>query len=79
MSHKIEALNRMIDRCGAYINHLVALTEDHTVKSSDKQKLKGYVKVWKNAKVLLGCAVFAEILKPFGILSTVLQINNLFV
>ena len=73
VSHKIEALNRMIDRYGAYMNHLVALTEDRTVKSSDKQKLKGYIKVWKNAKVLLGCAVFAEILKPVGILSKVLQ------
>ena len=76
VSHKIEALNRMIDRYGAYMNHLVALTEDCTVKSSDKQKLKGYIKVWKNAKVLLGCAVFAEILKPVGILSKVLQNNE---
>ena len=73
VNHKIEALNRMIDRYGAYMNHLVELTEDHTVKSNDKQKLKGYIKVWKNAKVLLGCTVFAEILKPIGILSKVLQ------
>ena len=73
VSHKIEALNRMIDRYGAYMNHLVALTEDRTVKSSDKQKLKGYIKVWKNAKILLSCAVFAEILKPVEILSKVLQ------
>ena len=29
--------------------------------------------MWKNAKILLGCAVFAEILKPVGILSKVLQ------
>ena len=43
------------------------------MKSSDKQKLKGYIKVWKNSKVLLGCAVFAKILKPVGILSKVLQ------
>ena len=55
------------------MNHLVALTENRTVKSSDKQKLKGYIKVWKNAKVLHGCAVFAEILKPVAILSKVLQ------
>ena len=73
VSHKIEALNRMINRYGTYMNHLVALTEDHTVKSSDKQKLKGYIKVWKNSKVILGCADFAKILKPVGILSKVLQ------
>ena len=73
VSHKIEGLNRMIDRYGAYMNHLVELTEDCTVKSNDKQKLKGYIKVWKNAKVMLGCAVFAEILKPVGIFSKVHQ------
>ena len=73
VSHKIEALGRMIDRYGVYMNHLVSLTEDRTVKATDKQKLKGYIKVWKNANVLLGCGVFAEILKPVGILSKVLQ------
>ena len=35
--HKIEALNSMVDRYGA-------LTEDRTVKSSDKQKLKATIK-----------------------------------
>ena len=55
------------------MNHLVALTKDCTVKASDKQKLKGYIKVWKNPKVLLGCAVFAKILKLVGILGEVLQ------
>ena len=63
----------MIDRYGVYMNHLVSLTEDHTVKATDKQKLKGYIKQWKNAKTLLGCGVFAEILKPVGILSKLLQ------
>jgi len=29
--------------------------------------------MWKNTKVLLGCAVFAKILKPVGILSRALQ------
>jgi len=55
------------------MNHLVALTEDCTVRSSDKQKLKGYIKIWKNTKVLPGCAFFAKILKPVGILSRALQ------
>ena len=52
VSHKIEALGRMIDRYGVYMNHLVSLTEDRTVKATDKQKLKGYIKLWKNANVL---------------------------
>ena len=45
------------------MNHLVILAEDYTLRSSDKQKLKGYIKMWKNSKVLLGSAVFAEIPK----------------
>ena len=55
---KIETLYRMIDGYVAYMNHLVTLTEDCTVKSSDKQKLKGYIKVWKNSKVLLGSSLY---------------------
>ena len=51
VSHKIEALGRMIDWYGVYMNHLVSLTEDHTVKATDKQKLKGYIKQWKNADI----------------------------
>ena len=65
VSHKIEALKRMIDRYGVYMNHLVSLTEDRTVKATDKQKLKGYIKCGRMQRF--------EILKPVGILSKVLQ------
>ena len=43
VSHKVAAINRFIDRYGAYINHLITLTEDSSVKPADKQKLKGYI------------------------------------
>ena len=42
--HKVAALERMIDRFGAYISHLTAMTEDASVKPADKAKMKGYVK-----------------------------------
>jgi len=59
VSHKIEALARMIDRYGAYImNHLVALTEDCTVRSSDKQKLKATLKCGKMQKYYSFCRDF---------------------
>ena len=41
LSHKVSALWRVIDRFGAYLAHLTALTEDTSVTSSSRQKLKG--------------------------------------
>ena len=36
--HKVAALERMIDRLGAYISHLTAMMEDSSVKPADKGK-----------------------------------------
>ena len=73
VAHKVAALNRVIDRYGAYLSHTMALTENPKVKSVDKQKLKGYIKQWQDFKMLLGCAAFHDILKPCAILCKVLQ------
>ncbi len=73
VSHKVAALGRLIDRYGAYLNHLTALTEDSTVKAADKQQLKGYVLKWRDSKMIHGCALFHDLLKPSAILCKVLQ------
>ena len=44
----------MVDRYGAYLNHLLALIEDPSVKSDDRAKLKGYVQKWKQPRMLIG-------------------------
>ena len=49
------------------------MTEDPTVKPADKQKLKGYVLKWRESKILLGCTLFHDLLKPSAILCKVLQ------
>jgi len=67
------ALERVIDRCGAYIGHLIALTEDSSVKAFEMQKMKGYIKQWGEGKALLGCAFFVDVLKPASVLSKVFQ------
>lgn len=77
VSHKVAALGRVIDRYGAYISHLVSLTEDTSVKSVDKQKLKGYIKKWNDGKTLIGCAFFYDLLKPCSIISKALQDEEL--
>ena len=78
VAHKVAALGRFIDKYGAYLNHLTTLVGDSSQRlhSLDRQKLKGYVKKWRDSKILLGCAVFHDILKPFAQLCKILQEDN---
>lgn len=42
MSHKLNAMKRVLSKFGAYTNHLAALSEDGSVKASDRGKLGGF-------------------------------------
>lgn len=77
IAHKVNALERLLDRYGAYINHMISSAEDPTTKAADKQKLKGYIKKWRDGKLLLGFALFHDILKPAAILCKALQGDDL--
>lgn len=77
ISFKRKALQRIINRYGAYINHLSALAEDKTVKTVDRQRLKGYVTKWRDGQVLLGCALYVDILQAPSFLSLTLQNDSL--
>ena len=39
---------------GTYLNHLATLIEDKLVKSTDRQRLKGYLLKWREARMLIG-------------------------
>ena len=58
ISHKHKALQRVIDCYGAYLNHLQAPAEDTTIKSVDRQCLKGYLLKWKEKLVLHYTLIF---------------------
>ena len=73
IDHEVAAMNRFIDHFGAYLSHLCSLTEDNSVTSADKQKPKGYILKWRKGKMLLACALFADLLKPVAILGKSLQ------
>ena len=73
ISHKRKALQRVVDRYGAYVNHLSALVEDKTMKSTDRQRLRGYLLKWREGRMLLGCALYVDVLKPPSLLSLALQ------
>ena len=70
-------MRRILSKYWAYTNHLTALSQDHTVKSTDHAKLHGYCSRWTEAKYLLGCAVFADVLTPYAIFSKVMQFDEL--
>jgi len=65
-----------VDRYGTYLNHITTLTEDKTIKSTDRQCLKGYLK-WKQARMIIGCALYVDVLKPASLLSLTLQDDNI--
>ena len=73
VAHKVAALERLIDKLGAYVSHLIALANDPKVKSTDRQKLKGYVLNWSYSRMILGAAFFHDLLKPSAILCKILQ------
>ena len=73
ITHKRRALQKVVDQYGAYITHLITLCEDKTIKSEDRARLKGYVQKWTQSKILIGCAMYVEVLKGPSILSLCLQ------
>ena len=50
---------------------------DTSVKSSDRAKIKGYVTKWTDAKYVLGCAFFGDLLGPCAVFGRVLQQDKL--
>ena len=46
---------------------------DTSVKAVDHAKLQGYLRKWVDAKYLLGCAFFIDLLSPCAIFSKVMQ------
>ncbi len=63
----------VLSKFGAYTNHVAALSEDSSVKSTDRAKLKGYYSKWVDAKYLLGCALLVDLLTPCAIFSKCMQ------
>ena len=67
--HKLSAMKRVLCKYGAYTVHLTTLSEDSSMKPADRAKFKGYLRKWVDAKYLLGCALFINLLTPCSIFS----------
>ena len=77
VSHKLNAMRRILSKYGAYTGHLLSLSEDRSVRSTDRAKFRGYCNQWLDAKYLLGCAVFVDVLTLCAIFSKVMQSSEL--
>ena len=66
-----------MDRYGAFLNHVTTLAEDRSIKSTDRARLQGYLKKWKQSKVLIGAAMYVDVLKAPALLSLSLQEEKL--
>ncbi len=64
ISYKRKALQRFVDRYGVYLKHLEKFTEDQSIKSIDKQRLKGYLLKWREARMLVDSTLYTDALKP---------------
>ena len=73
IAFKRKALQRILDRYGAYIAHLTTLAQDHSLKSADQARLTGYLRNWKKARFLIGSAMYIDAMKPVFYLSLTLQ------
>ena len=65
----------MLIGLGAYLGHLTTLIEYPATKAPEK--LKGYILKWRDAKIILGCALFLDLLKPAATLFKALQNDEL--
>ena len=77
VAHKWNAMKRILWKYGAYTSHLAALSEDPSVRTADRAKLKGYYNKWMDSKYVLGCAIFVDVPSPCVILSKVMQYDHL--
>jgi len=77
ITHKRRAMQRVVDRFGVYIHHLNTLSKDRSINSRDRARIVGYLRKWQHSDMLIGCALYVDILKSPSCLSLSLQQDNL--
>ena len=56
---KLSVIKRDLSKFGAYSSHLIALSEDSSLKPVDLAKFCGYSVKWASAKYITGCDFFS--------------------
>ena len=76
INHKRRALQRIVDRFGVYSTHLYSMTNDSALEAADHIKLTSFHQRWTQGKILIGCALYIDVLKAPSQLSLPLQENE---
>lgn len=76
INHKRRALQRILDRFGVYCAHLHSMANDSSLETTDQAKLKSFHQRWTQGKILIGCALYVDVLKAPSLLSLSLQENE---
>ena len=69
-------MQRIVDRFGAYTQHLTTMIHDSSVMPADKAEVRGYLHKWSEGKMLVGCALYIDALKIPSLLSLSLQVDG---
>ena len=77
ITHKINAMQLVVDKYGIYLQHLQNMAEDKSFKSVDRQKFKGWLTRWQKARIPLLSCLFIEVLSPAKALSLAFQEENI--
>ena len=62
-------MQRVIERYRAYVGHLTALVAHTSTLSVERARLSGYLRKWQKANILIGTALYVDVLKPPSLLS----------
>ena len=65
------------DKWGLYITHLKSMLNDKRFPSSEQARIKGYLKTWNSAKMLLMVSFFIDFLTIPSILSLAFQKDDI--
>ena len=57
--------------------HLVAMVGDSTVTLMDRARVQGYLRKWTQGEMLVGCAMYVDMLQVPSVLSQSLQEDNI--
>ena len=62
-------MTQILDKFGLYITHLENVDTDTSYRAKERNRIKGYLKKWKNSKMLGKLCFYLELLKPIMQLS----------
>lgn len=79
VTQKRKALHRVMDLYGAYIAHLTCLVQNKSTKAKGSAQLKGHLRQWRQPQMLVGSAMYIDVLKlkPISLLSLAVKCDHI--